>query len=149
MNNLRITPVAEVSRVFRCQHCKETINLSARQCPFCSVPIDARTAEAAADLMERVNLACSQAFGIRTMFDQGGTDPRAANTTPWRHFASFWLLGSATIYAIYLAESLGFGYELSAIGFPLLIILFIFFKRFLRLCAFAWGIRAKAVTIPG
>jgi uncharacterized membrane protein len=39
----------------------------APQCRFCSAPLDRQTAEAAADVQERVNDACNQAKWIRNM----------------------------------------------------------------------------------
>ena len=55
------------SRIFQCPNCKETINTSATHCRFCSAPIDAHEAEAAADLMAKVNQACSDASYLRIM----------------------------------------------------------------------------------
>jgi hypothetical protein len=52
-------------RVFQCPHCKETSNTAARQCPFCSTPIDPQAAEAAAEVMAKVNQACSDASYLR------------------------------------------------------------------------------------
>jgi hypothetical protein len=67
-----VTPVrtlnlsqADVGRVFECPACKETINTSASQCPFCSAPVDSGMAELAADLMGKVNQACSDASYLR------------------------------------------------------------------------------------
>jgi hypothetical protein len=54
-------------KIFQCPHCKETIDAAAERCPFCSTPIDARSAESAAELMERVNQACSDASYLRIM----------------------------------------------------------------------------------
>jgi hypothetical protein len=54
-------------RVFTCPHCKETINTSMDRCRFCSAPVDRAAAEGAADLMERVNQACSDASFLRIM----------------------------------------------------------------------------------
>ncbi|MBA3915500.1 MAG: hypothetical protein H0X25_16930 [Acidobacteriales bacterium] len=58
---------AEQTRIFQCPSCKETINTSAAQCPYCSAPIDAGAAEAAANLMHKVNDACSDASYLRIM----------------------------------------------------------------------------------
>ena len=57
--------MAERARVFRCPNCKETINTTAENCPYCSISIDHRAAEAAADLMDRVNQACSEATDLK------------------------------------------------------------------------------------
>lgn len=37
------------SRIFQCPACKEYISTDAKSCRFCSTPIDAQTAQAAAD----------------------------------------------------------------------------------------------------
>jgi hypothetical protein len=66
MGSLRITPTVE-SRIFQCPTCKETINTSVTQCPYCSVAIDPRAADGAADLMGKVNQACSDASYLRIM----------------------------------------------------------------------------------
>jgi len=53
-------------RVFQCPNCNETIDASAQQCRFCSAPVDARAAQAAADVMVKVNQACSDASYLKT-----------------------------------------------------------------------------------
>ncbi|MGA2833844.1 MAG: hypothetical protein ABSE55_12310 [Terracidiphilus sp.] len=55
------------ARVFQCPNCKETIDTSAQQCRFCSAAIDPGAAEAAADIMARVNQACSDASYLKVM----------------------------------------------------------------------------------
>ena len=55
------------TRVFQCPNCKETIDTSAQQCRFCSAAIDPGAAEAAADVMARVNRACSDASYLKVM----------------------------------------------------------------------------------
>jgi hypothetical protein len=66
MGLLKITPTVE-SRIFSCPACKQTINTSAKQCPYCGAAIDAQAAELAADDMARVNQACSDASFLRTI----------------------------------------------------------------------------------
>jgi hypothetical protein len=66
MSSLRITPNL-LPRIFQCPGCKETIDTSAVKCPFCSVSIDPKLAEAAADGMARINQACSDASYLRIM----------------------------------------------------------------------------------
>jgi hypothetical protein len=55
------------ARVFQCPKCNETIDSSAQQCRFCSAPIDAGTAEVAAEAMAQVNQACSDASYLKIM----------------------------------------------------------------------------------
>ncbi|MGA9069889.1 MAG: hypothetical protein WB424_06535 [Terracidiphilus sp.] len=66
-NSLSILPECERIRTFLCPVCKQTIALGCERCRFCSVVIDQNAAAAAADLMDRVNLACSDAQDIRTI----------------------------------------------------------------------------------
>lgn len=54
-------------RILPCPNCKQMIYSDAPQCRFCSAPLDRQTAEAAADVQERVNDACNQAKWIRNM----------------------------------------------------------------------------------
>jgi hypothetical protein len=54
-------------QVFPCPNCKETINTSARQCPFCFTPIDHAAAEIAAAETSRVSQACSDASYLKIM----------------------------------------------------------------------------------
>jgi hypothetical protein len=54
-------------RVFQCPNCKETIDTSAQQCRFCHAAIDAQAAEAAAEVMAKVNQACSDASYLKVM----------------------------------------------------------------------------------
>ncbi len=63
--SLSITGVNNEVRVFQCPKCKETINTSLQQCPFCATPIDFRAAQAAAEIMDRVNQGCSDASYLR------------------------------------------------------------------------------------
>ena len=56
----------EPVRVLQCPNCKETIDASSEQCRFCSVAIDPIAAERAADVMAKVNQACSDASFLRT-----------------------------------------------------------------------------------
>jgi hypothetical protein len=54
-------------RVLPCPNCKETINTSMRQCPFCSSPIDTAAAEVSAEAFGQVNQACSDASYLKIM----------------------------------------------------------------------------------
>lgn len=54
-------------RVFECPSCRETINTSVTQCPYCSAPVDRNAAAAAADLTSRVSQACSDASYVRIL----------------------------------------------------------------------------------
>jgi hypothetical protein len=53
--------------VFPCPTCHETINTSIRQCPHCSTPIDAATAQAAGAATSRISQACSDASYLKIM----------------------------------------------------------------------------------
>jgi hypothetical protein len=53
--------------VFPCPKCFETINTSIRQCPYCSSPIDAATAQAAGAATSRISQACSDASYLKIM----------------------------------------------------------------------------------
>jgi len=52
-------------RVFPCPNCRETINTTMQQCPFCSTPINAAAAEAAAAETSHVSAAVSDASYLR------------------------------------------------------------------------------------
>lgn len=73
-NSLSILPDGGRTRVFLCPACGETIALGCERCRFCSVVIDQQAASAAADLMDRVNQACSEADEIRALLPGGQTD---------------------------------------------------------------------------
>jgi len=66
-NSLSILPDGGRTRVFICPVCKETIALGTERCRFCGVVIDQQAAGIAADLMDKVNLAISEAEDIRAM----------------------------------------------------------------------------------
>ena len=66
-NSLSILPDGGRTRVFLCPACGETLALGCERCRFCSIVIDPQAAAAAADLMDRVNLACSEAEDIRAL----------------------------------------------------------------------------------
>jgi hypothetical protein len=53
-------------RVLQCPNFKETIDASALQCRFCLAAIDPVAAQAAADVMAKVNQACSDASFLKT-----------------------------------------------------------------------------------
>lgn len=61
---MSIFSLSERLRVFQCPNCNETIDVSAQSCRFCFTPIDSLTAETAADLLQRVNAACSEVDDI-------------------------------------------------------------------------------------
>lgn len=54
-------------RTFPCPNCREFINESMKQCPFCAAPVDPGAAQAAAEAQERVNRACNDASMIRNL----------------------------------------------------------------------------------
>ena len=53
-------------RTFACPSCKEIINDSMRECPFCKAPVDPAIAASIADVQDRVNQACSDASYTKT-----------------------------------------------------------------------------------
>lgn len=57
--------LASASRIFQCPNCGETIDTAAERCRFCSSPIDPAAAEMAANLMAKVNQACSDASYLK------------------------------------------------------------------------------------
>lgn len=59
--------LASAVRVFPCPHCRETINTTVQQCPFCGAPIDHAAAEASAAETARISSAVSDASYLRTM----------------------------------------------------------------------------------
>jgi hypothetical protein len=81
-NSLSIVPDGGRMRVFSCPACGETIALGCERCRFCSVVIDQQQASAAADLMDRVNLACSEADEIRALM---GKDESMLDISPVRN----------------------------------------------------------------
>lgn len=54
-------------RTFPCTNCREFINESMRQCPFCGAPVDPAAAQAAAEMQEQINRACNDASMIRNL----------------------------------------------------------------------------------
>jgi hypothetical protein len=52
--------------LLQCPNCKETVDASSKQCRFCQAPIDPVAAQAAADVMSKVNQACSDASFVKT-----------------------------------------------------------------------------------
>lgn len=70
-NSLSISPDGGRTRVFLCPACWETIALGCERCRFCSVAIDPTAAKVAADLMDQVNLACSEADEVRALLPWG------------------------------------------------------------------------------
>ena len=67
MANVSITGGYGQVKVLLCPQCKETINTSVQQCPYCSATIDAAQAEVAAAFLAKVNQACSDGSYIRIM----------------------------------------------------------------------------------
>jgi endogenous inhibitor of DNA gyrase (YacG/DUF329 family) len=53
--------------VFPCPNCKETINTTLQQCPFCSATIDLAVAEDSAAATSRISQACSDASYLKVM----------------------------------------------------------------------------------
>jgi hypothetical protein len=58
--------VFDTVRLLQCPNCKETIDASSQQCRFCLAPIDPVAAQAAADVMAKVNQGCSDASFLKT-----------------------------------------------------------------------------------
>jgi endogenous inhibitor of DNA gyrase (YacG/DUF329 family) len=54
-------------RVFPCPNCKETINTSLQNCPFCSTLIDALAASESAAETSRISQACSDASYLKIL----------------------------------------------------------------------------------
>ena len=48
-------------RTFRCPNCKEMVNDSMKDCPFCKVPLDPGIVALAAERQEKANRAYSDA----------------------------------------------------------------------------------------
>jgi len=65
-SKLSLTVASENAGIIECPNCKQTIDVTASQCRFCSAPIDPAAALVAAEKMARVNLACSDASFLRT-----------------------------------------------------------------------------------
>jgi hypothetical protein len=64
--SLSLTATETNLGIFECPNCKQTIDASSTQCRYCSTQIDPKAALEAADLMARINLACSDASFLRT-----------------------------------------------------------------------------------
>lgn len=64
--NLSLTDAGGNLGIFECPNCKQTIDVSASQCRFCSAPIDPAAAQVAAEKMAKINQACSDASFLRT-----------------------------------------------------------------------------------
>lgn len=60
--------LARTVDVFPCPNCRETINTSHQQCPFCSTPIDQSSAAASATEFSKLNQAYSDASFLKVMF---------------------------------------------------------------------------------
>lgn len=54
-------------QVFQCQNCREFINTSMTNCPYCGVEISLEAATAAADVQSKVAKACSDANFLKIM----------------------------------------------------------------------------------
>ena len=57
--------IAAKARIFPCPNCGQMIYSDAPKCRFCSATIDRVSAEAAAEVQDRVNAACNQAKLLR------------------------------------------------------------------------------------
>jgi hypothetical protein len=62
--SLSLSPTVQV---FPCPNCRETINTSVQQCPFCSSPIDHAAAEQSAAATSKISQACSDASYLKIM----------------------------------------------------------------------------------
>ena len=60
------------TRVFQCPNCKEFIATDAKSCRFCSTPIDAQTAQLAADAQQSENKQFRRKQYARHMLTGGG-----------------------------------------------------------------------------
>jgi hypothetical protein len=60
-------------RILSCPSCKETINDSMLQCPFCFVAVDPDTVASAVDALTKLNQACSDASYLRIMVSTAAT----------------------------------------------------------------------------
>ncbi|MFL6212051.1 MAG: hypothetical protein ACJ74W_24600 [Pyrinomonadaceae bacterium] len=60
------------ARVFQCPRCHEFIATDAKNCRFCSTPIDAQTAQLAADAQEKENKQFRRKQYARHMLIGGG-----------------------------------------------------------------------------
>jgi uncharacterized membrane protein YvbJ len=60
------------ARVFQCPSCREFIASDAKSCRFCSTPIDAQTAQQAADAQEKENKQYRRKQYARHMLTGGG-----------------------------------------------------------------------------
>src|ERR1700679_982675 len=54
-------------QVFPCPNCRETINTSVQECPFCSASIDHAAAEQSAVATSNISQACSDASYLKIM----------------------------------------------------------------------------------
>jgi len=54
-------------QVFPCPNCRETINTSVHECPFCSTSIDPAAAEQSAATTSKISQACSDASYLKIM----------------------------------------------------------------------------------
>jgi hypothetical protein len=54
-------------KVFPCPNCRETINTSMTECPYCRTAIDAAAASRAAEETSKISQACSDASYLRIM----------------------------------------------------------------------------------
>ena len=52
-------------RTFRCPNCKEMVNDSMKECPFCKVPLDPAVVALAAERQEKANRAYNDASFLR------------------------------------------------------------------------------------
>jgi hypothetical protein len=64
-NSLSIAADSSAARIFPCPVCKQTIDMVDPKCRFCGATIDPIAAQAAADLMSRINQACNDASYLK------------------------------------------------------------------------------------
>lgn len=142
-DTLSILPGGGRVRVFACPACGQTIALGSERCRFCSAAIDPKAAEAAADLLERVDRACSEAEEIHSIIEPneedcdpltGKTDDAGLFVSPFLIFRWWYRFGSVrandedlicarkymTKYALYWGALLGVIMVLCILGITLL-----------------------------
>lgn len=61
-----IGAAAQAPTIFQCPKCNETIDSTADSCRFCGEKVDHEAAQKAAELLSRINQACSDASYMRS-----------------------------------------------------------------------------------